>query len=196
MNKWLKRFYWVVVIVCVSLAALAIASVYALPKNVRLLAVESGSMAPKLPVGSVVIVKKADNYEIGQIIAFNRGQAVITHRVMAWDNVGGKTYYTTRGDANNMADLDKVPPEAVLGKVVVDVPLAGYLTTFVKTQTGFILLIMIPATIIIWTELLNIKNQTKRLLKERKKRKLSLAEKIEVAIGQGEEKIEKNLEGK
>ena len=45
--------------------------------------VVSGSMEPEIPVGSVVYVKAArpEEVEAGDVIAFNKGGSVITHRV-------------------------------------------------------------------------------------------------------------------
>lgn len=190
-----KIFYGAIIIVCVLLAGLAMISSGEFPKNYRLLAVESGSMTPTLPVGSVVIVKRVTDYMLGDIITFPKGYTTVTHRIVAYDLNGRIATYTTKGDANNTADMDKVNEAMVIGKVTGYIPLMGYVTSFVKTQTGFLLLIVIPSTIIIWTELMNIKEQSKKLIRERKKRKLNPLEKIEVAIGEEEMKIENKING-
>ncbi|MCL4366902.1 hypothetical protein M1563_01915, partial [Patescibacteria group bacterium] len=62
-----------------------------------------------------------------------------------------------------------------------------------KTPTGFILLVIIPATIIVYSELMNIKNETVKLLAERKRRKLNTSEKIEEKIGEELIKLDKQV---
>jgi hypothetical protein len=47
--------------------------------------------------------------------------------------------------------------------------------------------------LIIYSELLTIKNEVQRLLKEQKKRKLTVKEKVELEIGEEEIKAEKGI---
>ena len=60
--------------------------------------------------------------------------------------------YRTKGDANNDVDAGLTLHSQVIGKVVYKLPILGYLVSFVKTQLGFTLLIVIPATVIIYSE--------------------------------------------
>ena len=62
--------------------------------------VVSGSMAPEIPVGSAIYVKAAEPETIAEedIIAFESGEVVITHRVVQNKTVEGT--FTTKGDAN------------------------------------------------------------------------------------------------
>ncbi len=82
---------------------------------------------------------------------------------------GGK-YLITKGEANNAPDSWRISEEAVLGKVAFDVPFMGYPVGFAKTQKGFILLIVIPATIIVYSEAMSIYKEVKLKIRQKKKR--------------------------
>jgi len=105
----------------------------------------------------------------------------------------GQIEYVTKGDANDAPDSQAVAEELVLGKTIFSIPLLGYPVSFAKTREGLIILIVIPATMIIYSEILNIKNEAKRLIQERKKRKLSTVEKAEMAVGKEVEKTQKGI---
>lgn len=73
-----------------------------------LLPVRSGSMAPALPVGSLVVVSPVDpdEVEVGDVLSFHPpgSSATVTHRVAGIDRRAGEVVVTTRGDANPAAD--------------------------------------------------------------------------------------------
>lgn len=103
--------------------------------------VESGSMEPALPVGSVVYVEHTspENVEAGDIIAYNVDGTVVTHRVVENYFVEGE--YVTKGDANPMEDFDRVRYRDLIGKVKYHIPVAGrYLTIYSQQITKVYLL--------------------------------------------------------
>ncbi len=120
--------------------------------NYRLLAVQSGSMAPKIKPGSIVIVRRDKEYHEGEVISFQRGDLIITHRLVKVEQRGRERWYQTKGDANKEIDSRKVSQDQVVGKVVGVVPWLGWLAIWGRTEKGFIGLVVIPATIIIYTE--------------------------------------------
>ena len=97
----------------------------------RPLVVLSGSMVPKLPVGSAAIVKPmpARDVRVGDVITFqnpmDRGER-ITHRVVRIFHREGKTLYTTKGDANPTSDPWDLMLPGHVGHQVADVPYLGY----------------------------------------------------------------------
>ncbi len=199
--KFLDIFYKFLLAALFIVAGLAALSAFGVPGNYKLLVVQSGSMQPAIKAGSLIVIKPSEKYEKNDIISFkaqpgadiNNPKAVVTHRIYEVAEEKGITYYTTKGDANKSPDVEKVPKDFVLGKVIFNVPLLGYPIGFAKTQTGFIVLIVIPATIIVWSELMNIKNEAKKLIAERKKRKLTAKEKLKVKIGKEEMVAEKGI---
>lgn len=130
----------------------------------------SGSMEPALHVGSVVFVKTSDNYKQGDIITFTaKGDSknLVTHKVVAKtfpDGVEAAPLFKTAGDANEDIDPWTVSPDQIVGKEFLTVPYLGYAANFVKTPKGFVALIVIPASIVIYEELKNIAKEIKNLI--------------------------------
>ena len=120
-----------------------------------------GSMMPTIPIGSVVAVKsvEASTIKVGDIITFRTGteaDKVVTHRVIEVSNDSGALSFRTTGDSNANPDGNAVLAENVVGKVWFHVPFLGYLSSFVTTRLGFILLIVVPGIFIISLEVRNI----------------------------------------
>jgi len=110
------------------LAALAI--LIAIPKVTHgsALTVLTGSMSPKLPVGSVVVERPVDpqTLKVGDIATYQqRDGNYVTHRIVAIDNGGGPISLTCQGDANRSPDPTPVPATAIHGKVWFHVPYLG-----------------------------------------------------------------------
>lgn len=103
----------------------------------RSLAVLSGSMEPKIPVGSLVFAKEAEPsaLEVGDVITYRlSGSTLVTHRVIENDTASGQLI--TKGDANDVADSNPVEYQNVVGKVKMHLPLIGYLSIYIKTPLG------------------------------------------------------------
>jgi signal peptidase len=125
----------------------------------------SGSMEPAIPVGGIVVIKPVDpeTLKIGDIICFQLSQPTsITHRIINITDEG----FITKGDANEDPDTWIVKKENVIGKAVFTVPFIGYLGYFARTPIGFILLIVIPASVIIIMEIRNIVKELKKQKQE------------------------------
>jgi signal peptidase len=117
--------------------------------------VYTGSMEPAIPVGGVVVIKPVDPESLreGDIICFElSGPTTITHRIISITEEG----FITKGDANEDPDQWIVKRENIVGKALFTIPYLGYLSHFVRTPLGFILLIVIPASLIIIMEIRNI----------------------------------------
>ena len=114
--------------------------------------VQSGSMEPAIKTGSLVITTKSAEYNNGDIISFKSKddpKRIITHRIGYRDEKG----ILTIGDANEKFDLGRTDESQIIGKVVFTIPYIGYVANLAKNPKGFILLVIIPATIIIYEEL-------------------------------------------
>lgn len=118
-----------------------------------------GSMSPAFEAGSIVLVRPLEPsaVQVGDIITYREPGAaqndlVTTHRVMAVSPAEPLSFIT-RGDANDSDDLLPVPAANLLGRVSYSVPYLGLLFNYVQTRTGILLLVMLPAVLIIATEL-------------------------------------------
>ena len=87
------------------------------------LAVLSGNMEPAISAGDLLVISRQTDYGEGDIITFSEDGFLTTHRIMALEEGG----YDTKGDANTIRDINPVPAEQVLGKVVGIIPTAGKL---------------------------------------------------------------------
>jgi signal peptidase len=116
---------------------------------------------PAIPVGSIAMIKPVnpETLNIGDIICFKLSEPTsITHRIINITNEG----FITKGDANEDPDQWIVKKENVIGKLVFTIPYIGYIGYFVRTPTGLILLIVLPASLIIIIEIRNIIKELKK----------------------------------
>lgn len=136
-----------------------------LPINIKLFVVQSGSMEPSIKTGSIVLAKNELDYRIGDVITFfnTDKRNTTTHRIFNIKESNYKPLFITKGDANQAEDREGIKEENILGKVVFTLPYLGYVVSFTKTQMGFIFLIIVPAVIIIFSEILNLKKEVLRL---------------------------------
>lgn len=110
--------------------------------------VATGSMAPSITAGSLIYVIDTGEYNVDDVVTFQREGEVVTHRIVAVES----DHYVTKGDANDGRDAP-VSHDQVIGKVVFSVPLYGYFFAIASTPIGYGLLIVIPSVLLIWIEL-------------------------------------------
>lgn len=86
------------------------------------LAVMSGSMEPAIKMGDLVIIQKAPEYEVREVISYkDKNKRIVTHRIVAKNG----NNFVTEGDANRNEDRDEINMAQVMGKVVEVIPLLG-----------------------------------------------------------------------
>ena len=147
-------------------ALLLIVSTFPIKGNYQLLIVQSGSMEPAIKTGSIVIVKPALTYQVGDVITFgavSKTKIPTTHRIIEIRRQGGRPVYVTKGDANEGEDAQEVPARRVIGKVFFDVPFLGYALAAAKRPVGFAVLIIIPALLLLFGEAKNIFLEIKKM---------------------------------
>ena len=105
----------------------------------------SGSMAPSIPVGSLIFVQPAEGVDIeeGDVIAFLSEGNVIAHRVTANNVIEGTL--NTKGDANAEEDFIAVPYSHLIGKVVKSVRNLGGFMAYLTKPIGKVYLLMVIA---------------------------------------------------
>jgi len=163
--KIFKIIYSIFIVFIVAVALLLIVSVFPITGNYKLMIVQSGSMTPAIKMGSVVVAKPAENYQIGDVITFGpytRTQAPTTHRIYDIKVTDGNPVYITKGDANNAPDQREITKRDIVGKVLFSIPYLGYAVDFAKRPLGFSLIIIVPAALIIIDEIKNIYGEIKK----------------------------------
>lgn len=99
----------------------------------ELVAIISGSMSPVYNRGDAVIITKKDAKEIkiGDILAFNTGTGIVTHRVINISVSDDVFTFTTKGDANTVKDSYEIHNKNVIGTVDYVIKNAGYPTVWI-----------------------------------------------------------------
>lgn len=160
-----QAFYYLCLAFLVFLILIFFVSTLPVPGNYKIFAVLSGSMEPSIKMGSIVAVNPEKDHKIGDVITFgeiSKTKVPVTHRITEIEIIQGQAYYTTKGDANAVADSKKISKTEVIGKVVFKVPYLGYFVNFLKTPAGFVLIIVLPAVLIIADEIKKIRRGLKQ----------------------------------
>lgn len=147
-------------VACIVL--LLLSSMLPIPGGVKTFVVQSGSMEPSIKTGSVIVVKQAESYMVGEVITFgprSKTKPPTTHRIIEIKEDGS---YVTKGDANDDEDLRTVSRYEVIGKVVASIPWVGYAVAAAQKPWGFVVIVVIPAAIIIWEEVGKIWTEIKK----------------------------------
>lgn len=95
----------------------------------------TGSMEPAVSVNDMVVIHEQESYEPGDIVSYQSGSMLVTHRIAEATENG----YITKGDANNTDD-GEIAREAVVGKVVLVIPKVGYAIAFLQTPLGMLVM--------------------------------------------------------
>lgn len=121
----------------------------------------SRSMEDTINKNDIIVVKKVDKNEINEndIISFDNGNEIITHRIVEIENINGQTLYTTKGDNNRFADDEKISFEQIEGKYVFKLSKLGYLMNFLKNR--YFLIILFIILIFCFIHIINVKKRIK-----------------------------------
>ena len=119
-----------------------------MPFGVGAAVVLSGSMEPELSVGDLIIVAQQEEYVEREIVVYQDGEEEVI----------------VKGDANNTEDAP-ISPDRIKGKVVLAIPLVGYLIEAIKTPIGTLLLLAL-AVVLLEFSFLNEKKEEQKKLQE------------------------------
>ncbi len=141
-------------LICVGLAVLAVVGTAA--NWCRLDVVLSGSMAPTLRPGDVILaVSEPDSQvSVGQVLAFHPPSdpsIVVVHRVIQVIHKGDRVEIRTQGDDNNAPDQWTAVLEGTSAwKVSWDVPSLGYVAIWLTYPWIHLLALLIVIGIVVW----------------------------------------------
>lgn len=117
----------------------------------RVFRVLTESMEPTIPKDAMLLVRQTATEAIvpGDVITFfsldpSLDGTPVTHRVQRIVQLDGTTYFVTKGDANAVEDLEPVPADRLLGKVVFVSAGLGVLIRFLSNPLVFGALILLP----------------------------------------------------
>ena len=101
------------------------------------IAIASGSMSPKIKKGDVVIVDQEYSYkdlEKGQVIAYQRNNVIVVHRIEKKVHFGDSYVYYTKGDANDNVDDFVIEEDMMIGTVKYKISYIGYPTIWINEK--------------------------------------------------------------
>lgn len=126
------------------------AVVVALGSYARPMVVASGSMAPEIDKGDVVLMVRtpAEHVSVGDVVARTDGPATLVHRVERVDPAPSRILLTTKGDANASADPTPFAPPEEVRRVALVVPWVGHLMLALHDPAVRTGLIVVPLVIL------------------------------------------------
>ncbi|MBO4423090.1 MAG: signal peptidase I [Clostridia bacterium] len=112
-----------------------------MPFGIGISVVMTGSMEPTLKINDIVIIKKADSYQVDDIVVFQQGSDLIIHRIIEMTEVGGEEttqlMVRTQGDANPVDD-GLIPVSDLKGIYVFRLPVVGLILKAAKSVPGIL----------------------------------------------------------
>ncbi len=159
----------------------------------------TGSMEPRIPVGSLLLSKRTDieNIAVSDVVCFKSKEfggknIIITHRVTGiYETPDGQILLQTKGDANLIADTSEVTEENLIGRVVWhtgDGSKMAKIMRFLTSDFGFLACIILPVILIaIWVFNSSIKSMRKAIKDVEKQLDEREAERTEAAAITAEE---------
>lgn len=122
----------------------------------QLESVQTGSMSPTYPIGSLLVVGQIDAGAVqpGMAITFedpSQPGRMVTHRVERLAP-GNALAFVTHGDANATADAIPVPARLVRGRVLWSVTSLGAVMDWLQWPRSFVVLVAVPACCLMWLE--------------------------------------------
>ena len=157
---------------------LAVAALLILFLGVRLVgitpyAVQTASMEPTYPVGSIIYVKNvaANDVKVGDAITYtlNSEGLLATHRVTKID--ADRQLFYTHGDAVEGVEDTPVPFSALVGIPKFSIPKLGFLAQYVASRQGRVIAITAAAILLvlaIFPQLLSFAEKSDRKKKAEK----------------------------
>lgn len=147
---------WSALGICMVLALLTLLLVLPGLLGIHPLLVQSGSMEPEYPVGSVIYVRsEAENgFLEGDVVTFYLPdeETLVTHRIVRVDEEKEEIY--TKGDANELEDGAATPFSMIVGTPILCIPYLGYLAGYLSSAAGKvgIILLVILVCLLSWME--------------------------------------------
>lgn len=141
----------------------------------RVLVVKSGSMEPTIKTGSLIFIKKQEAYNKEDVVTYGssvRAEGLTTHRIVEKVEEETGEFFKTKGDFNSVEDAKLVSKGEIVGRYQLGIPYIGYVIGFAQTQTGVVLLVIIPGTVIIYEEIKNIKKSISKFFRKKNKEKV------------------------
>ncbi len=139
-------------LVAVTLGVIVLGRVLPLTGH-QTLVVGGPSMEPSIPIGAAVVLDQVEpaSLAVGDVVSLRSGpqRAIFTHRIIRLAELDGARLIETQGDANPAPDPSLTPATAVLGRVAVSIPYAGYLLALYSAPSGILFVLSLGLVLIV-----------------------------------------------
>lgn len=104
----------------------------------KLIAIATNSMQPSYGRGDAIVYEKikVKDFKVGDILAYQKDDIVVTHRIIKVWKKGNEYSFVTKGDNNNTEDYYMPKSSDVLGKVRFSLKYIGYPTVLINEYFG------------------------------------------------------------
>lgn len=136
----MKKFFSVLSnILTIILLVFVVAFIGLYVMGIKPYIVLSGSMEPTIHTGSICLINQKATYEdvmTNDVIAFkSASNQLVTHRVIQITDEG----FETKGDNNDVSDGISTTKDNFVGLNVLTIPYLGYVSKFLQTRHGQII---------------------------------------------------------
>lgn len=107
----------------------------------------SGTQEGHIEVGDLIFAKNVapETLKENDVISFVKDGTAVTHRITSIEtDENGNLLFTTKGDANEAEDAEKVTEEQILGAYLARLPRVGDFALFLQQPMGMLLFIGVP----------------------------------------------------
>lgn len=127
----------------------------------------SGSMEPKFKKNDLAIGTKVDDTSklaVGDVITYKDGSILVTHRITEIKNTdtGKLKGFMTKGDANEIVDINLVLPEQIVSKYLFKIPKGGLVVAKFQDRSFLVLVWFIIMYFLCKEVLIEYKNINKK----------------------------------
>lgn len=122
-------------------------SVFGITPMVVLSGSMSGTQEGHIEVGDLIFAKSAEPETLKEndVISFVKDGTAVTHRITSIEtDENGNLLFTTKGDANETEDTEKVTEEQIVGTYLARFPKVGDFALFLQQPIGMLLFIGVP----------------------------------------------------
>lgn len=170
-----------------SVLILGLASVVAPQVGSGLLAIRTGSMAPSIPVGALIVTRAVDPHAlaVGDTVTVRLDSGVaLTHRIDEIVERDGKLGFRLKGDANEAPDPALISADRLIGSVALSIWGLGVLLWMLSTPSGIVAVLSGIGTLLVGGWLLDEfdpsaidreANRPRRRLRRRPSRRTTVA---------------------
>lgn len=130
--------------------------------------ITTNSMEPTINVGDIIIVSgiEKSNIKVDDIVTFEQEGKTITHRIVEVNKTDQGEKYVTKGDNNQVNDVEEITYEQIIGILVFKIPRIGNIILLLEDKIYVILLLNLALIIYINTRRVEEK---KKMRREKKK---------------------------